>query len=136
MRARVSRTLLLLFVCVAALAATALSARLARKVVYTGDEPRYLLQALSFASEGVPVMRESRYEQLRLLHGDESSSPLRYSFRDLQPVANARDAKVPQHPILISLILAPMTATWSLEIIRLLPFAVGLTGLCFLAATL
>jgi hypothetical protein len=79
-------------------------------------------------------MPESRYEELRAAHS-EQMSPVQYPFRALQP-ANKTEARIPQHPILISLMLAPMTATWSLEIIRLLPFAIGVTGLCFLAVTL
>ncbi len=113
---------------------TALSARLTSKLPFTGDEPRYLLQAVSFALHGVPVMPESRYEELRAAHSDQRS-PVQYPFRDLQP-ANKTKARIPQHPVLVSLILAPISATWSLEIIRFLPFAVGVVGLFFLAATL
>jgi hypothetical protein len=123
-------TRLSLYLCVAGLVITGLGARLTTKLPYTGDEPRYLLQAVSFASHGVPVMPEADYEELRAAHHNPMSL-FQYSFRSLQG-----DARVPKHPILISLILAPLTATSSLEIIRLLPFVVGVTGLCFLAATL
>ena len=78
-------------------------------------------------------MSESRYEEFRAAHRNRPS-PALYAFRLVQQPANEADARVPHHPILISLILAPVVATGSLEIIRLLPFAVGLTGLCFLAA--
>lgn len=130
LRDRPNRTRLLLYLCVAVLVIAALSSRLTKKLPYTGDEPRYLLQAISFASDGVPIMPEARYEELRAAHRDQAS-PLQYGFRDLQG-----DARVPRHPVLISLILAPLTATWSLEIIRILPFAIAVTGLCFLAAIL
>ena len=135
LRDRPTATRLVLFACVAALLVTALGTRLTRRVPFTGDEPRYVLQALSFAFEGVPVMSETRYEKLRAAHRNKTT-PAAYSFRDLQPGANEAEARVPRHPVLISLILAPISATWSLELIRLLPFAVSLTGLCFLAATL
>lgn len=132
-RANLTRPLLCL--CLAALVITAISARLTKKLAYTGDEPRYLLQALSFALEGVPVMPESRYEQYRAVHQNDFG-PAIYPFRDVHHPANETDARKPRHPILTSLLLAPVAATGSLEIIRLLPFAIGLTGLCFLAATL
>ena len=131
----VNLTRLLLFVCVATLAIIACSARLTRKLNYTGDEPRYVLQALSIALHGVPIMPEPRYEEYRAAHRSEVS-PVVYSFRDLQEPGNEANPRTPRHPILISLILAPIAPTWSLEIIRLVPFAVGLIGLCFLAATL
>jgi hypothetical protein len=122
-------TKLLLCLCVAGLVITGLGARLTTKLPYTGDEPRYVLQAVSFASHGVPVMPEADYEELRAAHQDQMS-PLQYPFRSLQG-----DPRAPGHPMLTSLILAPLTPSWSLEIIRLLPFVVGVTGLCFLAAT-
>lgn len=80
-------------------------------------------------------MSESRYEKFRAEHGSERSAAL-YSFREIHQPANESDAAVPQHPILTSLLLAPVAATGSLEVIRLLPFAIGLTGLWFLAMTL
>jgi hypothetical protein len=135
LRERPNATRLLLFVCVAALALAAVSVRLTRKLPFTGDEPRYLLKAVSLASHAVDVIPESRNEELRASEKGEMS-PVQDPFRNLLQRANWADARIPHHPILTSLVLAPMTATRSLEIIRLLPFAIGITGLCFLAATL
>jgi hypothetical protein len=126
---------LALFACLGVLVIAALSARLTKRLNFTGDEPRYLLQALSIALHGVPVMPESRYEEYRAAHRSQPS-PVTYPFRELQPTTNEIEARTPRHPILTSLIYAPITPTCSLEIIRLLPFCIGLTGLGFLAITL
>lgn len=122
---------LLLFTLIAALIVAALSARLSARLNYTGDEPRYLLQALSFALDGVAVMPEVHYEKFREAHNDTESVAV-YPFKTLLP--GARDnSTVPYHPVLVSLLLAPASASWPLWGVRLIPFGIAVIGLCFLA---
>ena len=54
-----------LYLVVAAVGILGLAARVSERLAYTGDEPRYLLYALSFKIEGRAVMSESGYEKIR-----------------------------------------------------------------------
>src|SRR5688572_17869948 len=115
-----------LYLVVAAVAILGLTARISERLAYTGDEPRYLLYALSFKIEGKPVMSDSAYEKLRneRMPGFELAT-----LPQLGP-------NTPSHPILLSLLLSPLTTGLSLAEIRLVSLLNGLVGLCFLAKLL
>ncbi|HYJ06867.1 MAG TPA: hypothetical protein VEX43_17175 [Chthoniobacterales bacterium] len=120
----------ILYLVVAAVPILGLTARLTERLAYTGDEPRYLLYALSLKVEGKPLMSEDGYEKLRheRLPGFElAAQPL----NDVQP-----DPDKPVHSIVWSLLLSPFVTGLSLAQIRLISLMTGLVGLCFLAKLL
>lgn len=102
---------------------------LPEKLNFTGDEPRYLLYALSLNLEGKPVMSDKRYEELRNRPGPAKDS-VAYPLMDIQ------GTKIPSHPILFSLLLAPFATSLPLQDIRLVALLSGLIGLWFLARLL
>lgn len=108
---------------------TGVITHLPERIAYTGDEPRYLLYSLSLALDGVPVTTESRYEDFRAAE--------RPGVRVAQlPFVNLGSTRMPWHSITLPILLAPISAAWPLEKIRLVSLLVGLTGLFFLAKLL
>jgi hypothetical protein len=85
-----------------------------------------LLYALSFKIEGKPLMSDNAYEKLRneRMPGFELAT-----LPQLEP-------NTPSHPILLSLLLSPLTTGLSLAQIRLVSLLNGLIGLYFLAKLL
>ena len=120
----------LLYVVIAAVPILGLTVRLTERLAYTGDEPRYLLYALSFQIEGKPLMSESSHERLRheRMPGFELAPQ---SFENVQP-----DPDKPIHSIAWPLLLSPLATALSLPQIRLISLVTGLVGLCFLAKLL
>lgn len=119
----------LLYVVIAAVAILGLTARLPKRLAYTGDEPRYLLYALSLKLEGKPVMSEGGYERLRNERkpGFELAP---HPLRDIQP------NDTPSHSIVWPLLLSPLITTVPLAQLRLISLLAGLVGLVFLAKLL
>jgi hypothetical protein len=116
-----------LYSMLAILAALGLSAHIAQRLTCTGDEPRYLLYALSLNLEGKPVMSDDGYEWFRKRRGLHSHVAA-YPLKDIQGVS-----KIPAHSILPSVILAPFVTWLSLQRVRLVALLAGLIGLWFLA---
>ena len=120
----------LLYVVIAAVAILGLIGRLTERLAYTGDEPRYLLYALSLKIEGKPLMSEDGYEKFRheRMPGFElGAQPL----KDVQPYPDK-----PIHSIMWPLLLSPFATNLSLAQIRLISLMIGLVGLCFLVKLL
>ena len=126
---RISRSICLYSI-IGLFAALGLVTHVARRMTCTGDEPRYLLYALSLNLEGIPVMSDQGYDEFRKI------ASLRLKVAPY-PIADIQHAsKTPFHPIATSLILAPWITTFPLQQVRLVSFAAGLIGLTFLARLL
>lgn len=103
-----------------------LTSHLARRLTLTGDEPRYLLYALSLNLEHKSVMSDEGYESFR-------ARPLPrlkvtpYAIADIQG-----GSKIPAHSIVTSLVLAPFITSFPLQQVRLVALFAGLAGLIFL----
>jgi hypothetical protein len=106
-----------------------LTTHIARKLTFTGDEPRYLLYALSLNLEGKPVMSEEGYEQYRK-RPTPRIGVAPYSFRDIQ----GSDSTPPSHSIVPSLIYAPVVTLLPLQQVRLISLLAATVGLWFLAS--
>ena len=115
----------ILYLVIAAVGIVGLTGGLSERLSYTGDEPRYLLYALSFRIEGRAVMGESSYEKIR-----NEKTPgvelLAHPLKEIQP------GSTPSHSILISWLLSPLVTALSLAQLRLVSLLAGLVGLCFL----
>jgi hypothetical protein len=108
------------------LAVIGLTTHIARKLTYTGDEPRYMLYALSLGLEHKPVMSAEAYETLRAQSRPALKVPA-YAIADLQ-----NGSTLPQHSIMASLMFAPVAASLPLQQVRLVALLAGLIGLFFL----
>lgn len=117
----------ILYSIVAVTVVLGLTTHIAKRAPYTGDEPRYLLYALSLNVEHKPVMSDERYEAFR-------TGPGRNIRIACYPIGDIQGTKVPHHPILMSTILSPFARSWTVQQLRLICFLAGLIGLCFLAA--
>src|SRR5688572_22614677 len=105
-----------------------LTTHIARKLIYTGDEPRYLLYALSINLEGKPVMSEEGYEEYR----KRPTAPIAaasYAFGNIQGSGSTR----PSHSIVPSLLYAPVVTLLPLQQVRLVSLLAASVGLWFLA---
>jgi hypothetical protein len=113
---------------IALLILVGLTTHIARKLNYTGDEPRYLLYALSLNLEGKPVMSEAGYEEYRKRPTPRIGVAY-YPFRDIQ----GSGATTPSHSIVPSLIYAPFVTRLTLQQVRLISLLAATVGLWFLA---
>lgn len=120
----------ILYLVIAAVAIIGLTARISERLAYTGDEPRYLLYALSFKVEGKAVMSESGYEKLR----NERMPGFELAPQPLRGIQSNPD--IPVHSILLPLLLSPFVTALSLVQIRLVSLLAGLVGLYFLSKLL
>jgi hypothetical protein len=105
-----------------------LTTHIARKLTYTGDEPRYLLYALSLNLEGKPVMSEGGYEEHRK-RPTPRIGVASYPFADIQGSGSTR----PSHSIFPSMIYAPVVTLLPLQQVRLVSLLAATVGLWFLA---
>lgn len=120
----------MLYPVIAAVGILGLAFRISERLVYSGDEPRYLLYALSFKIEGRAIMSESAHKKLRNqnMPGFEIAA---HRLRDIQS-----DPDIPMHSIVMPLLLSPFVTSLSLAQIRLISLLTGLVGLYFLAQLL
>ena len=114
---------------VAATAILGLTSHIPKRATYTGDEPRYLVYALSFNVAGKPLMSRESYEEFH-------ARPGRAIRVASYPLNSIHDTNVPKHAIAVSLLVAPFARSWPVQTIRLIPLAAGLLGLCFLGELL
>lgn len=129
-RIRVPFRLVVLYGIVALLVIGGVAARIPQRLNYTGDEPRYLLFALSLALEGQPLMSPERYEEFR-----HSQRPGFNIARDAFDVMQG-GARRPAHSIAFPLLLAPFSLADSVPQVRFAVLALGAVGLGFLAKLL